>query len=241
MGAYYLHYNYIWWLTSETSCSYTASQERSGRRDVAIIEKGPANAAAARLAVDDGAHPAVAATLATRHRVREIAAELGDGITCNAVISKIHRLGISALSPYGGAPGRRFAAKTPAADRPVYADCAAWWFRKGALPAWVVDAKPYVETKGVDARIPRRQRRSLLELSEHTCRWPVGDPRSSRLFFCGAQPLRNKPYCTEHCARAYRHLRDVPQRLRHAARDADRSVVPSSKTAPQRRSTGERR
>src|SRR5262249_14193181 len=67
MGAYYLHYNYIWWLTSETSCSYTASQERSGRRDVAIIEKGPANAAAARLAVDDGAHPAVAATLATRH------------------------------------------------------------------------------------------------------------------------------------------------------------------------------
>jgi len=174
-------------------------------------------------------------------RVREIAAELGDGITCNAVISKIHRLGISALSPYGGAPGRRFAAKTPAADRPVYADCAAWWFRKGALPAWVVNAKPYVETKGVDARIPRRQRRSLLELSEHTCRWPVGDPRSSRLFFCGAQPLRNKPYCTEHCARAYRHLRDVPQRLRHAARDADRSVVPSSKTAPQRRSTGERR
>jgi GcrA cell cycle regulator len=40
-------------------------------------------------------------------RVREIAAELGHGITRNAVISKIHRLGISELSPYGGAPGRR--------------------------------------------------------------------------------------------------------------------------------------
>ena len=75
-------------------------------------------------------------------RVREIAAELGHGITCNAVISKIHRLGISALSPYGGAPGRRFAANTRPADRPVHTPRAAWWFRKGPLPAWVVDAKP---------------------------------------------------------------------------------------------------
>jgi GcrA cell cycle regulator len=179
-------------------------------------------------------------------RVREIAAELGHGMTRNAVISKIHRLGISALSPYGGAPGRRFAANTRSADRPVRAPRVAWWFRKGPPPAWVVDAKPHVETLGADARIPRRQRRSLFELSDDTCRWPVGDPRSSRFFFCGAQPLRNKPYCADHRARAYRRLRDVLQRvsaprLRHVARDADRSVMPSSKTAPQRRSTGERR
>ena len=179
-------------------------------------------------------------------RVWEITAELGHGITYNAVIGKIHRLGIADRSPYGGAPGRRYTANTRPADRPVHAPRAAWWFRKGQLPAWVVDATPYVETVGADARIPRCLRRSLFELSDDTCRWPVGDPKSSRFFFCGAHPLRNKPYCTEHCARAYRHLRDVPQRvsaprLRHAARDADRSVMPSSKTAPQRRSTGERR
>jgi GcrA cell cycle regulator len=184
--------------------------------------------------------------LAQGARVRDIAAELGHGITYNAVIGKIHRLGISELSPYGGAPGRRSAANTRSADRPVHAPRVAWWFRKGPPPAWVVDAKPYVETVDADARIPRRLRRSLFELNDQTCRWPVGDPRSSRLFFCGAQPLRNKPYCAAHCARAYRHLRQVPQRvsaprLRHAARDADRSVMPSSKTAPQRRSTGERR
>ena len=35
-------------------------------------------------------------------RVRDIAAELGHGITYNAVIGKIHRLGISDRSPYGG-------------------------------------------------------------------------------------------------------------------------------------------
>lgn len=179
-------------------------------------------------------------------RVRDIAAELGRGVTYNAVIGKIHRLGIADRSPYGGAPGRRSAANTRSADRPVRAPRVAWWFREGPLPARVVDAKPHVETVDADARIPRRRRRSLFELSNDTCRWPVGDPRSSRFFFCGAPPLRNKPYCTAHCARAYRHLRDVPHRvsaprLRHVARDADRSVMPSSKTAPQRRSTGERR
>jgi GcrA cell cycle regulator len=59
-------------------------------------------------------------------RVRDIAAELGHGITYNAVIGKIHRLGISELSPYGGAPGRRSTANTRPADRPVHAPRAAW-------------------------------------------------------------------------------------------------------------------
>ena len=179
-------------------------------------------------------------------RVREIAAELGHGITCNAVISKIHRLGISALSPYGGAPGRRFAANTRPADRPVHTPRAAWWFRKGPLPAWVVDATPYVETVGADARIPRCLRRSLFELSDDTCRWPVGDPRSSRFFFCGAQPLCNKPYCAAHCARAYRRRGESTRgvsvlRPRDATSEADRSIMPSSKTATQCRPTGEKK
>jgi GcrA cell cycle regulator len=146
-------------------------------------------------------------------RVREIAAELGHGITYNAVIGKIHRLGISDRSPYGGAPGRRYTANTRPADRAVHAQRAAWWFRKGPLPAWVVNAKPHVEAVGADARIPRRQRRSLLKLNDETCSWPVGDPSSSRFFFCGAPPLRNKPYCAAHCARAYRRLRHLPQRV----------------------------
>jgi GcrA cell cycle regulator len=179
-------------------------------------------------------------------RVREIAAELGHGITYNAVIGKIHRLGISDRSPYGGAPGRRYIANTRPADRPVHAQPAAWWFRKGPLPAWVVNAKPHVETVGPDARIPRRQRRSLLELNDETCSWPVGDPRSSRFFFCGAQPLCNKPYCAAHCARAYRRRGEstrgvsVP-RPRDATNEADGSVMPSSKTATLRRSTGGRK
>lgn len=141
-------------------------------------------------------------------RVREIAAELGHGITANAVIAKIHRLGIADRSPYGGGRGRRYAAKSmrlPA--KGASADRLASWWRKGPPPGWVVRAKPYVEDPGSDAKIPRRRRRALLNLTDETCRWPVGDPASSRFFFCGAEPAPKQPYCAEHCARAYRRAR----------------------------------
>src|SRR5262249_61842919 len=53
-------------------------------------------------------------------RAREISAELG--VTTNAVIAKIHRLGIARLSPYGGAPGWRLALQNiPRTARPQYA------------------------------------------------------------------------------------------------------------------------
>jgi GcrA cell cycle regulator len=145
-------------------------------------------------------------------RVRDIAAELGHGTTPNAVIGKIHRLGIADLSPFGGAPGRRHAA-VRFADKPRIAD----WRRRGPLPAWVVNAKPYVEDARLDANIPRRRRRALVELTDNTCRWPVGDPRSARFFFCGAPPAHGKPYCAEHCARAYRRPQAAPKSA--AARD----------------------
>ena len=144
-------------------------------------------------------------------RVREIAAELGNGISSNAVIAKIHRLGIAALSPYGGRPGRRYAGKPRAGDGRLRGHRIGYWFRKGPPPVWVISAKPHIEITRADARIPRRQRRSLFELNEHSCRWPVGDPRSSRFFFCGAQPVMNRSYCAAHCARAYRDARAPPR------------------------------
>jgi GcrA cell cycle regulator len=153
-------------------------------------------------------------------RVREIAAELGHGFTKNAVIAKIHRLGIAELSPFGGAPGRRYAAKTIRnVPKPASAPSVALWYRRGPPPAWVVNAQPYVEDARVDARIPRRQRRSLLQLSDGSCRWPVGDPSSPHFFFCGAPAARNKPYCAEHCARAVRLARAPPRKAARPRRN----------------------
>ncbi len=35
------------------------------------------------------------------------------------------------------------------------------------------------------------------------CRWPEGDPRTDAFWFCGRPAVAGKPYCGEHCARAY--------------------------------------
>ena len=168
-------------------------------------------------------------------RVRDIASELGHGITPNAVIAKIHRLGIADHSPFGGAAGRRHATIWYA-DKTGYR--IADWRRRGPLPAWVVNAKPYVEDARLDANIPRRRRRSFFELSEDTCRWPVGDPRCARLFFCGAPPAHGKPYCAEHCARAYRRPQAPPNNARAATRE-DESITRGQ--GARDRSAGERK
>src|SRR3546814_5601557 len=35
------------------------------------------------------------------------------------------------------------------------------------------------------------------------CLWPIGDPGDQDFHFCGAPAVAGKPYCDEHCARAY--------------------------------------
>lgn len=35
------------------------------------------------------------------------------------------------------------------------------------------------------------------------CLWPIGDPGDPDFHFCGAPALAGKPYCAEHCAKAY--------------------------------------
>ena len=129
---------------------------------------------------------------------REISGELGRRISRNAVLSFIHRLGIANLSPFGGRRGRRSDKKIVGRKRTGGQSAADW----GRPPSWAFKTKSYVDGPGIDADIPRSQRRSLQELTADTCRWPVGDPRTADFFFCGAQPLPKKPYCARHCARA---------------------------------------
>jgi len=53
-----------------------------------------------------------------------------------------------------------------------------------------------------DQKIPVTQRRSLMELTGDTCRWPVGEPTNPDFFFCGAGVLSKLPYCAGHYRRA---------------------------------------
>ena len=63
----------------------------------------------------------------------------------------------------------------------------------------------------------------LLELTDATCRWPVGDPGEADFAFCGAAPFKPYPYCVGHCLIAYRPDSDEagesePQRAATPAR-----------------------
>ncbi|MGC2854322.1 GcrA family cell cycle regulator [Novispirillum sp. DQ9] len=102
------------------------------------------------------------------------------GVSKNAVVGKAHRLGLK------GRPSPIKRAGTPAAAATT-----------AAAPAKPAKAKP------AEAKQPPAKIRSVVDLSAHTCRWPIGDPREPGFHFCGAPSLAGKPYCAEHSAIAY--------------------------------------
>jgi GcrA cell cycle regulator len=135
----------------------------------------------------------------------QIAAELG-GITRNAVIGKVHRLGLSgrAKSPSASAAARPRKARAPThlmrVSRPA--------IRGNTALAHAYDFEPEPEPELVDNVIPLGQRRTILELTEDTCRWPIGDPGSTEFFFCGGQAGTGAPYCSYHSRVAYQPAGD---------------------------------
>lgn len=44
---------------------------------------------------------------------------------------------------------------------------------------------------------------SLTSLDNHTCRWPIGDPKDENFHFCGKKVRLGQTYCEEHAALAY--------------------------------------
>lgn len=128
----------------------------------------------------------------------QIAKQLG-GVTRNAVIGKVHRLGLSGRAapskparPVFKAPRPARPVAAPAAPRriqePVVATAAA---ATAPLPAPVrhVDEAPGTAT--------------VLTLGAHMCKWPIGDPSLDSFTFCGRRSEENGPYCHEHATVAY--------------------------------------
>ena len=124
----------------------------------------------------------------------QIAAELG-GITRNAVIGKVHRLGLSgrAKSPSSSAPRPR-KQRAPGMLRVSRSS-----IRGNTALAYDYMAEPEPEL----IEIPIEQRKNLLQLTEATCHWPVGDPGSPDFFFCGGESNEGSPYCNYHSRVAY--------------------------------------
>ena len=130
----------------------------------------------------------------------QIAAALGGGVTRNAVIGKVHRLGLSGRAKSGGQAQQRPA--KPRAALPAASDVPRLPVRDaeaGIRPAPPPDARWEDEA----VAIPESQRVSILELRDSMCRWPLGDPSKPDFAFCGGRAVVGHPYCTHHCRIAY--------------------------------------
>jgi GcrA cell cycle regulator len=171
----------------------------------------------------------------------QIAKELG-GVTRNAVIGKVHRLGLSNRAGAPVSPGAKDeaeAAKTakaapeaakseprakptlvksePAAEeRPVAVTPVRKTFTAGQpLPPQPSANEISPEALASVREVEKKSKRiSLMELTERTCKWPVGDPATDDFWFCGLAAQAGKPYCEAHVGVAFQPMSSRRDRRR---------------------------
>ena len=175
---------------------------------------------------------------------RQLAKELGS-VTRNAVIGKVHRLGLSNRAGGGGTGGASKAAKetkapskpkteakpaakpkaapkpAPAAksdeDSPIPMSAA----RRAIIPAGQplppqpsaneIDPEALAKVNEVEKTAKKL---SLMELTERTCKWPIGDPATPDFWFCGLPVQQGKPYCEAHVGVAFQPMSSRRDRRR---------------------------
>jgi GcrA cell cycle regulator len=183
----------------------------------------------------------------------QIAKELG-AVTRNAVIGKVHRLGLSNRAGPGGkddedeaelpvepiveappvvepepvvvaepaprvapAPAERPAPAAAAAPPPpqaaVQAPILPIPLRKAIIPAGQpLPPQPSANEISPEAlasvrEVEKRAKKlSLMELTERTCKWPIGDPATEDFWFCGLPSVAGKPYCEAHVGVAFQPM-----------------------------------
>ncbi len=139
-------------------------------------------------------------------------------VTKNAVVGKVHRLGLpKRVSPIGSKPRERKPA-TPRTSAPA---------RKSAAVKTAVALSQEPRPTPASEPVPDANPVSMEQLSGGMCSWPEGEPGKEDFHFCGAPILEGKPYCLSHCARAYVR----PTRDRDRQRNAQNKFNPSKVAA----------
>ncbi len=139
------------------------------------------------------------------HSASQIAKQLG-GVTRNAVIGKVHRLGLS-----GRATPSRPVKRPPRLARPkprVLPDGSV----KVAAPVITERPElPVIERPAALAPLPPLQMAdgtpaTILTLRDSMCKWPIGDPADPKFAFCGRKSDCG-PYCSDHAKLAFQPAR----------------------------------
>jgi len=141
----------------------------------------------------------------------QIAKTLGGGVTRNAVIGKVHRLGLSgraapsqpARAVFRTSRPRPAPSVQPSAPRRLEA----------------VQPKAAVSVQPIPAPVPDLPgTATVMTLGAHMCKWPIGDPSSKEFSFCGRRASEGV-YCGEHARVAYQ-----PQAKKGSASELARSL-----------------
>ena len=156
----------------------------------------------------------------------QIAGLLGNGVTRNAVIGKVHRLGLAgrAKTPSTSVPRPRRLAPPPVhrVAGPRLSSPAPRMMRGATAFALAPQALSELESQEEfeSVVLPMSLRVTIIELKESMCRWPLGDPSTSEFRYCGS-PAASGPYCTYHGGLAYQPAQD-----RRRDRDRSRRALP---------------
>jgi GcrA cell cycle regulator len=121
----------------------------------------------------------------------QIAKQLGGGVTRNAVIGKVHRLGLSGRAA-PSQPAR--APRTPRPRAPI---------AQPSAPRRIEAVQPRPMTPVAPPPAPELPgTATVMTLGAHMCKWPIGDPTSREFSFCGRRASEGV-YCVEHARVAY--------------------------------------
>jgi GcrA cell cycle regulator len=145
----------------------------------------------------------------------QIAAELGN-VTRNAVIGKVHRLGLSgrAKNPGSAAPRpRKPAARAPSHPGTSQPSAGMTRGNTALAPQFAaeIEAEPEAEREPAPSEevvVPFSERVTIMDLREYMCRWPMGDPTTAEFRFCGGRSQTGLPYCSYHARIAYQPAAD---------------------------------
>ena len=151
----------------------------------------------------------------------QIAGRLG-GVTRNAVIGKVHRLGLS-----GRATTTRIKSTRPRTRTSTVKRISKPRFAQVGNPAlrslYQGEGEPFAAPVE-EIEIPLAERKSLQDLLEDSCRWPIGDPQHADFHFCNKNKVPGLPYCEHHCRRAFQPPQ-ARRRNRSSANATEKATV----------------